>query len=141
MTFELYLAPEAEADIDDILEWSVTQFGAAIRDGYEALIGAAIRSIVDKPNRAGSHDRADLGSGVRILHLMSSRDDVSQNVRKIVKPRHFVVYRQVGNVVQVVRLLHDTPRPRRIRGIRDPSSFTRKRSSVQVRYRPPSRPQ
>ncbi|MEO6505547.1 MAG: type II toxin-antitoxin system RelE/ParE family toxin [Terrimesophilobacter sp.] len=107
MTFELYLAPEAEADIDDILEWSVTQFGAAIRDGYEALIGAAIRSIVDKPNRAGSHDRADLGSGVRILHLMSSRDDVSQNVRKIVKPRHFVVYRQVGNVVQVVRLLHE----------------------------------
>ena len=33
MTFEFYLAPEAEADIDDILEWSVTQFGAAIRDG------------------------------------------------------------------------------------------------------------
>lgn len=51
MTFELYLAPEAEADIDDILEWSVTQFGAAIRDGYEELIDAAIRSIVDDPDR------------------------------------------------------------------------------------------
>lgn len=38
---------------------------------------------------------------------MSSRDDVSPNVRKIVKPRHFVIYGQVGNVVQVVRLLHE----------------------------------
>ncbi|MFZ2964993.1 MAG: type II toxin-antitoxin system RelE/ParE family toxin [Rhodoglobus sp.] len=107
MTFELYLAPEAEADIDDILEWSVTQFGAEIRDGYEELIDAAIRSILDDPDRAGSHDRIDLGGGVRSLHLMSSRDDVSPNVRKIVKPRHFVIYRQVGNVVQVVRLLHE----------------------------------
>jgi len=107
VTFELYLAPEAEADIDDILEWSVTQFGAAIRDGYEELIDVAIRSIVDDPDRAGSHDRIDLGGGVRSLHLMSSRDDVSPNVRKIVKPRHFVIYGQVGNVVQVVRLLHE----------------------------------
>ena len=62
MTFELYLAPEAEADIDDILEWSVTQFGAAIRDGYEELIDAAIRGIVDDPARAGSHDRRGLGA-------------------------------------------------------------------------------
>ncbi|MBX3194233.1 MAG: type II toxin-antitoxin system RelE/ParE family toxin [Microbacteriaceae bacterium] len=107
MTFELDLAPEAEADIDDILEWSTTQFGAAIRDGYEALIDAAILSIVDDPNRVGSHDRTDLGHGVRSLHLISSRDDVSQGLRRIANPRHFVIYRQVGNVVQVVRLLHD----------------------------------
>lgn len=107
MTFELYLAPEAEADIDDILNWSVTQFGTEIRDGYEALIDAAIRSILDDPDRAGSHDRTDLGGGIRSLHLMSSRDDVSPNVRKIVKPRHFVIYRQVGDVVQIVRLLHE----------------------------------
>lgn len=107
MTFELFLAPEAEADIDDILETSVAQFGAAIRDGYEALIEAAIRSITDDPDRAGSHDRPDLGRGIRTLHLLSSRDHVSRDVRKIAKPRHFVIYRQVDNVVQVVRLLHD----------------------------------
>ena len=38
---------------------------------------------------------------------MSSRDDVSPDVRKVVKPRHFLIYRQVGTVVQVVRLLHE----------------------------------
>lgn len=107
MTFELYLAPEVEADIDDILEWSVTQFGAAVRDGYEALIDVAILSILDDPNHAGSHDRTDLGRGIRTLHLASSRDDVSQDVRRIASPRHFVVYRQVGSVIQVVRVLHE----------------------------------
>lgn len=107
MTFELDLAPEAEADIDDILEWSVTQFGAAVRDGYEAPIDVAILSILDDPNRAGSHDRTDLGRGIRTLHLASSRDDVSQDVRRIASPRHFVVYRQVEGVIQVVRLLHE----------------------------------
>ncbi|PJJ55376.1 type II toxin-antitoxin system RelE/ParE family toxin [Compostimonas suwonensis] len=107
MTFGLDLAPEAEADIDDILEWSVTQFGAAVRDGYEALIDVAILSILDDPNRAGSLDRADLGRGIRTLHLASSRDDVSQDVRRIANPRHFVVYRQVEGVIQVARLLHE----------------------------------
>lgn len=107
MTFESVLAPEAEADIDDILEWSVTQFGTEIRDGYEALIAVAIASVADDPNRAGSHNRPDLGYGIRTLHLSSSRHDVSQNVRQIAKPRHFVIYRQAGDVVQVVRVLHD----------------------------------
>ncbi len=83
MTSQLYVALETEADIDDILEWSVTQFGPAIRDGYETLIDAAIRAIVEDPNRAGSHERADLGDGVRTLHLASSRDDVSGDLRKI----------------------------------------------------------
>lgn len=107
MTFELYLAPEAEADIDDILEWSVAQFGEAVRDGYEELITAAIGSLLSDPSCAGSHDRPDLGHGVRSLHLKSSRDRVTASVRKIVAPRHFVIYRQVGAMIQVVRILHD----------------------------------
>lgn len=107
MSFELYLAPEAEADIDDILEWSVTQFGKTIRDGYESLIDAAIRSVVVDPYRPGSHDRSELGRGVRSIHLRSSRDAVSQDARKIAQPRHFVIYRPAGDVVQIVRLLHE----------------------------------
>jgi toxin ParE1/3/4 len=106
VTFELLLAPEAEADIDNILEWSMVHFGAAVREGYEALVTAAIRSLADDPNRPGSRARSDLGVGVRSLHLRFSRDDVG-HVRKIAKPRHFVIYRQVGEVVQVVRLLHE----------------------------------
>ena len=107
MTFGLYLAPEAEADIDDILEWSVKQFGEAVRDGYEELINAAIDHVLNDPNCAGSHDRPELGHGVRSLHVKSSRDHVGEGARKIIKPRHFVIYRRVGNTIQVVRLLHE----------------------------------
>ena len=108
MTFELDLAPAAEADIDTILDWSVVHFGEAVRDGYEELINAAFGNILVDPNCAGSHDRPDLGSGVRSLHLKSSRNSIKSGVRRIARPRHFVFYRQVGNTIQVVRILHET---------------------------------
>ena len=107
MTFQLDLGEDAEADIDGILEWSVFRFGAAIRDGYQALMMATFASIARNPELPGSHDRSDLGHGLRTLHMRACRDEVRPSVRRITNPRHFVVYRQAGEVVQVVRLLHD----------------------------------
>jgi plasmid stabilization system protein ParE len=46
VSLALYLAPDAEADIDDIVEWSVGKFGVAVRNGYEELINTAIESIL-----------------------------------------------------------------------------------------------
>ena len=107
MTFQLDLGEDAETDIDDILEWSVFRFGAAIRDGYQALMMATFASIARDPEVPGSHDRSDLGLGLRTLHLRACRDEVSPAARRIANPRHFVVYRQTGEVVQVIRLLHE----------------------------------
>ncbi|WP_206476473.1 type II toxin-antitoxin system RelE/ParE family toxin [Microbacterium sp. KRD172] len=107
MTHELFLAPAARADIVDALEWSVKNFGDTVRDGYEALIIAAINLIRDDPTVLGSRERDDLATGLRTLHLRACRDEVSPAVRRIASPRHFVVYRQVGKVIQVVRLLHE----------------------------------
>lgn len=107
MTFQLDLGEDAEADIDDILEWSVMRFGEAVRDGYEALIQAAFVSIVRDPECPGSRDRQDLGHGIRTLHLRTCRNEVSPTARRIANPRHFVVYRQHGEVIQVARLLHE----------------------------------
>lgn len=107
MSFALYLAPDAEADIDDILEWSVAKFGVAVRDGYEDLINTAIESILADPEHLGTRERPELGHGIRVVHLRSSRDHVPAGVRKIVAPRHFVVYRQVADTIQIVRILHD----------------------------------
>ncbi len=53
MTHELFLAPAARADIVDALEWSVKSFGDTVRDGYEALIIAAINLIRDDPTVLG----------------------------------------------------------------------------------------
>lgn len=107
MTFPLELALEAESDIDDILEWSASQFGEAIRNGYEALLDAAILSIQEDPDRPGSRARSELGRGIRSLHLTSSQTAVGDGARKIARPRHFIVYRQDGEVIQVLRVLHD----------------------------------
>lgn len=107
MTYQLDLGGDAEADIDDVLEWSVFRFGASVRDGYQALIGATLASIARDPELAGSDDRHDLGRGIRTEHLRTCRNEVSPAVRRIASPRHFVVYRRVGEVVQIVRLLHE----------------------------------
>lgn len=96
MTFQLDLAEDAEADIDDILEWSVMRFGEAVRDGYEALIHAAFVSIVRDPECPGSRDWQDLGHGIRTLHLRTCRNEVSPTARRIANPRHFVAYRHMA---------------------------------------------
>lgn len=107
MTFRLRLSPDAEADIDEILESSVARFGAEVRDGYEELISATLEGLLDDPRHPATHDRSELGHGVRVVHLRSSRDRVPAGARRIRTPRHFVVYRHVDGVVQVVRVLHD----------------------------------
>ncbi len=48
-TYRLKLGEEAQADIDDVLEWSLFRFGASVRDGYHALIRATFRGIAGDP--------------------------------------------------------------------------------------------
>lgn len=107
MTYELFLAPAARTDIVGTLEWSVRNFGDAVGNGYEALIVAAIELVRDDPSVLGSRERGDLAAGLRTLHLRTCRNEVSPAAWRIASPRHVVVYRQVGGVVQVVRLLHE----------------------------------
>ena len=107
MTYRLSLAPAARADIVDALDWSVKNFGDVVRDGYEALIVAAIDLIRDNPIAPGSRERGDLASGLRTLHLRACRNEVSPAVHRIASPRHFLVYRRTGDIIQVVRLLHE----------------------------------
>ncbi len=64
MTYLLVLSPLARADIIDVLEWSIDHFGGTVRDGYEALIDAALRDIATDPRLAGSHERPELGQYV-----------------------------------------------------------------------------
>lgn len=108
MTYRLYLAPAARADIIDTLEWSTQSFGVKVREGYEALIVAALELIREDPVVLGSRERDDLVNGLRTLHLRACRNELSPAVKRIGSPRHFVVYRQVDAVVQVVRLLHES---------------------------------
>lgn len=108
MTYRLVFSPLARADIVDALEWSIENFGGAVRDGYEALIQTALQDISVDPKLAGSHDRPEIGPGVRSVYVRTIRDHVPPGVRRIQSPRHVVFYRQVGDTVHVSRVLHET---------------------------------
>lgn len=77
MTYQLSLAPAARADIIDTLDWSMKNFGATVREGYEALIVAALNLIREDSVVLGSRDRGDLAVGLRTLHLRACRNEVS----------------------------------------------------------------
>ena len=107
MTHALVLSPSAREDIVDLLEWSIDHFGNGVRDSYEALIETALSAIGDDPLIAGSSDRPEIGEGVRSMHLSVCRDRVGRGVRRILRPRHCIFYRQVGETVFVSRVLHE----------------------------------
>ena len=107
MSLDYVLAPEAEADLDALLLWSQTHFGAAVREGYEELLRAAFTDVSDDPERAGSHERPELGDRIRSRHLALSRDRANPSVRRIASPRHFVIYRHDGDAATILRILHD----------------------------------
>ena len=101
-----HLSEEAARDLDHILEWSQEQFGDAARERYEALLTAGLMDVVTSPERLGSRTRPELGEGVRTWHLSISRGRTGAT--PVHEPRHFLVYRFNGDVVEIGRVLHDS---------------------------------
>lgn len=101
------LSATAQEDIVEILAWTYEQYGDVARKRYEALIVAALSDIASQPFRPGSIDRPELGAGVRSWHLRLSRKRASLAAGTVHRPRHFLVYRQEGDVTVIGRILHD----------------------------------
>jgi len=102
------LSPQAERDIDAILEWTHETFGERARLRYEALLTRAIMDVAEAPERMGSHDRPAIAAAARTYHLRFSRDRVKKSVGKVQRPRHFLLYRTLDDGrVEIGRVLHD----------------------------------
>lgn len=95
------LTAAAEADIQDILRWTVAQFGEAQARSYAETLSAALEALAVGPTIIGAKARNDIARGLFTLH-------VARNGRK---GRHFVMFRigrdQGREVIEVLRLLHD----------------------------------
>jgi toxin ParE1/3/4 len=52
----------------------------------------------------GSAERPELGDGVRSWHLRGSRNHTTGGVVR--RPRHFLIYRVVGDILLIGRVLH-----------------------------------
>lgn len=102
------LSAAAQSDVAGILAWSQEQFGESARKRYQALLSAAFRDVAAHPDGIGATTRPELGVGLVIWHLRLSRDHVPGTIGTVHRPRHFLVYRQVDAVVEIVRVLHDS---------------------------------
>ena len=95
------LGASAETDIEEILRWTLAQFGEAQTRIYAETISLALMSLAGGPNIIGSRTRDDIGKRISTLHI-------ARNGRS---GRHFVLYRvakhRQSRVIEVLRLLHD----------------------------------
>lgn len=100
--------PLARQDIAGILIWSEERFGQTIQARYARLLDTALQDIAADPERLGSRARPDVRAGIRTYHLLSSRERGRGPGGIIRRPRHFLVYRLIGEThLELLRVLHD----------------------------------
>ncbi len=105
----LRLTHEAETDIEGIVAWSRARFGDESWRRYAALLAAAIQDIAEDPERVGHQARPELGNRILSWHLRMSRHHLTASTVR--RPRHVLIYRIEGDIIEVVRVLHDAMDP------------------------------
>ena len=78
---------------------------------YEALMATAIRDAAALSDEVGRTARPELGVGVFSWHLGQSRTRSPGGAVR--RPRHFLICRRDGDVLDVGRVLHDAMELRR----------------------------
>jgi toxin ParE1/3/4 len=95
------LAVAAEADLHEILRWTVEHFGEKQSRAYANTLAAALEELSTGPKLSGVRARSDIANGLFTLH-------VARHGRK---GRHFVMFRighdERGEVIEVLPLLDD----------------------------------
>ena len=102
------LSAAAEDDIVELLAYTESRFGEAVRLRYERLLITALYDISAAPERPGSIARPELALGVRSYHLNYSRDRARGAHGIVRRPRHVLLFRVVrADLLGVGRVLHD----------------------------------
>jgi toxin ParE1/3/4 len=102
------LSRPAEAELDDILDWSEARFHEVGRQRYAALLVQAMRDLADDPQRDGIEWVGTLGTRVGVYHAWHSRNNASDPAERVHEPRHSVVFRVADDgVVDILGFVHD----------------------------------
>lgn len=99
------LTHAAQDDIVGIIAWSLDGFGGEAGQRYQALITAAIQEAASRPDDLARTPRPELGEGVFTWHLSQSRGASPGGLVR--RPRHFLIGEQPGEVLIIIRVLHD----------------------------------
>lgn len=95
------LTAAAEKDFQGIVEWTVEHFGEAQALVYAETLALALEALAEGPSLLDAKRRDDILKGLYSLH-------VARHGRK---GRHFIMFRVArrgGDVIEVLRLLHDS---------------------------------
>ena len=82
------LSPRAQADLDDIWDYTERNWGKEQAEAYIRLIGAAIRAIASSPERA------------------KPCDHIREGYRNYPAGSHMIFFRLLDGKIDVVRILH-----------------------------------
>jgi len=95
------LTATAETDFQNIIDWTLDQFGDMQARVYADTLSAALEALTAGPTTIGAMERKDIAKGLFTLH-------VARGGRK---GRHFVLFRIAADnkqrMIEVLRLLHD----------------------------------
>lgn len=101
------LSATAEADMRQILRWTMEHFGTAQAHLYAETLSSALQTLCAGPSVPGARARPDIEAHVRTLHVARSGR----------KGRHFILFRVADagetRVIDVLRVLHDSMDPKR----------------------------
>ena len=103
------IAPLAQGDIVEILDWTEKNFGPRTMGRYRSLIRTAIDEVASNPELAGSTPHPEVAPAWRTYHLFHSRKNSGPRGQRIRNPRHLLLYRVTeDNVIEIARVLHDS---------------------------------
>lgn len=102
---QVRLTHSAVRDVAYILERSRRDFGARARDRYAQLLDRALLDLAEDPSRIGVVSIEDLRPDSFIYHLKFSR--TLSRGRRVLRPRHVLVFRVEQDEVIVMRMLHE----------------------------------
>ena len=96
MSFQLRISNQAQSDIEEVLAWTLREFGELKYDEYCQLIREALIKLSENPEVA--RHRPELNQAARTLHISSHSR----------RARHFFLLRVTDNdIVEAARLLYD----------------------------------
>ena len=106
---EVFIAPKARSDIENILISTEENFGPKTMKRYTKLIATAIEAVAANPELIGSSERPEIARQGRTYHLFFSRKSAGRVGDRIRRPRHLLLYRVTeAGVVEIARVLHDS---------------------------------
>ncbi|TPK70079.1 type II toxin-antitoxin system RelE/ParE family toxin [Mesorhizobium sp. B2-4-17] len=105
---EYRLSAPAEAQIDEILDWSQEKFGDRSRERYATLLIAAMEDVADDPEQKSVSWRRTAFGSIGAYHISHSRRRVPDPPGPVGDPRHFLVFR-IGHegIVDILGFIHE----------------------------------